>query len=156
MRCSQCGYVQVQNEECVRCGKTLAQSRPRPSIKLERSNPAPGKRALPVLKYIPSSHELEDKKNPRAAAWLNFLLPGAGYIYTGRSFYGISLLLIFVSCALGACLGIYALMPISLGMSMVSTLNSYLSVKKQNQGLDGRLSVSPSQAKVLPFRRPVR
>lgn len=146
MRCPQCGYVQVRSEECVRCGISLTQFRPRPSRDVASSGSKPVKPKLPTLTVIPSDSGLQDKKDSPAAAWLNFFFPGIGYIYAGRRFFGISLLVIFIFCALGTILGIYALLPISMAMSFVSTLDSYLDVRKPDRtayrhfsGRDSRL-----------------
>jgi TM2 domain-containing membrane protein YozV len=149
MRCPQCGYVQGRSEECVRCGRTLARFRPRPSINNGTSGNESGKHLLSTPLYIPSCPASQDKKDPKAAAWLNFFFPGVGYMYSGRIFFGISLLLIFLSCALGTMLGIYALMPVSIGMSIVSILDSYRSKIKHNRAVNGQLSRGSSRPDAL-------
>ncbi|MFI5174845.1 MAG: hypothetical protein ACHQKY_08315 [Terriglobia bacterium] len=70
-------------------------------------------------------------------------------MYSGRIFFGISLLLIFLSCALGTMLGIYALMPVSIGMSIVSILDSYRSKIKHNRAVNGQLSRGSSRPDAL-------
>ncbi|MGB7623008.1 MAG: hypothetical protein WBN92_11720 [Terriglobia bacterium] len=149
MRCPQCGYVQARSEECVRCGRTLTLFRPRPSIINGASGNESGKRLLPTPLYIPSCPASQDKTDPKTVAWLNFFFPGVGYMYAGRIFFGISLLLIFLSCALGTMLGIYALMPVSIGMSIVSILDSYRSKSKHSHAVKGHLSGGRSRLHAL-------
>ncbi|MBZ5555162.1 MAG: hypothetical protein LAO21_20810 [Acidobacteriia bacterium] len=152
MRCPQCGYIQIRSEECVRCGKTLTSLKPRRSVVETPSGIEPGKRLLSRPLYIPSCSFLEDKKDPTAAAWLNFFFPGLGYIYIDRNFLGVSLLLIFISCIIGASIGIYALLPVSIGMSLLCTLASYMSVKKHNRALNGHGSRTSSDTQTSSIR----
>ncbi|MBZ5536148.1 MAG: hypothetical protein LAO31_09350 [Acidobacteriia bacterium] len=99
--------------------------------------------------YISSCPDLQKKKDSAAAAWLNFLFPGVGYIYAGRSFFGISLLFIFICCALGTILGIYALLPVSMAMSFISTLESYLSVRKPERAANRHFSSRGSRPEAI-------
>jgi hypothetical protein len=84
-----------------------------------------------------SSANVKDKKDQKVV-WLNFLLPGVGYICTGRKFFGISLLSIFICSALGASLGIHGFLLVSFGISVVGAADSFWSVRKHNRAFNRR------------------
>lgn len=76
------------------------------------------------------------RKDYTTAILLNLFFPGAGYIYAGRIFLGVVVLLMALGAAYGALNGSQELSGVVGILSIIGAVDGYLTVKKHNDRAD--------------------
>jgi TM2 domain-containing membrane protein YozV len=73
------------------------------------------------------------KKDYATAILLNLFLPGAGYIYAGRVFLGVLVLLMSIGASVGYAMGVESLAGVVGFFAIIGGADGYLTVKKFNE-----------------------
>lgn len=72
------------------------------------------------------------RKDYATAILLNLLFPGAGYIYAGRTFLGVVVILLWAGAIAGYLNGIEALSGVAGFLAIIGAIDGYLTVRKHN------------------------
>lgn len=105
---------------------------------LMKTQHRPTSQAAPKRTIIHTNNvePIPKKKDAATAILLNFVLPGAGYIYVGRKYFGVFVLLILTGCVWGALNGIEPLAALGGIIAIVAAIDGYLAVNKYNRQID--------------------
>jgi hypothetical protein len=82
---------------------------------------------------------LLQKKDAATAVLLNFVLPGVGYVYVGRKFFGSIVLLMVAGCAYGYVNENEPLGVLGGIIAIVAAIDGYLAVSAYNRKIDEAL-----------------
>ena len=136
MRCPKCGFEQPVSRECISCGVIFSKYKPRP--KPQENTTSTTSQAAPngTIVHLVGAEPIPKKKDAATAILLNFVLPGAGYIYVGRKRFGVEVLLILTGCVWGALNGIEALAALGGLIAIAAAIDGYMAVNKYNREID--------------------
>lgn len=136
MRCPKCGFEQPVSRECISCGVIFSKYKPR--RKPQENTTSTTSQAVPnrAIVHTDGAEPIPKKKDAATAILLNFVLPGAGYIYVGRKYFGVFVLLILTGCVWGFLSG--AVLGFLIGgiIAIVAAIDGYLAVNKYNREID--------------------